>query len=115
MSVIGIGAAVGAAASIGGVVLQGTSASKQGRLANTQATLNSIASEQLAKAQASTDDRNAKSKIISDSVANIRATQIATSIKAKEEAKSADTKNKVILTIGGGVILVAAAFVLTRK
>lgn len=115
MSVAAIGAIVGAATAVAGVGIQAGSASKANKLAQNQAALNNLTAEQLNNAQMAANDRNAKIKIIADTVSNVKATQAATALQMKQNAQIADAKNKVILTLGGGVILVTSVYFITRK
>lgn len=115
MSVAAVGAIVGAVTAVAGVGIQAGAASKANKFAQTQASLNNLTAEQLNNAQMAANDRNAKIKIIADTVANVKATQAATAIQMKQTAQMADTKNKIILTLGGGVILITSVYFITRK
>jgi len=70
--------------------------------------------QELQKAIAKQTDARAKDKIIADSQANIIATQKVAQLQVKQMAKSAQERNLAIITIGGGVVLLASVYVLKK-
>lgn len=109
-----VGAAVGAAVGIATAVNGGI----QQRNVN-QAMINAGISDtrnqqELQKAIAKTTDARAKDKIISDSQANIIASQRVGQLQVKEMQRASQEKNLAIITIGGGVVLLASVFVLKK-
>ena len=110
MSVVGIAAGVGAVVGIATAVSSGT---QQKKALQNQAFvgLNEL---ELQKALNKATDQQAKIKILADSQANIIATKEASKIQAKELAKTAEQRNLVIMSVGGGIVLVGALLVLKK-
>jgi len=105
-----VGAAVGIATAVNGGIAQKKAMQKQ---SNAQA-YDSLNQVELQKALNKATDQQAKMKIIADTQANIIATKEASKIQAKELAKTAEQRNLVIMSVGGGIVLVGALMVLKK-
>ena len=109
-------AAIGAATGVFSAINQGK-ATQQGMLMQDVASqLDRKQKADLEKALQKTQSDTQRLKILTDSVANIKIAQqqalISTSIASREEQKKADKRNLVIVSVGGGVIVIGALAVL---
>jgi 3-dehydroquinate synthetase len=118
MAVVAIAAAVGAVAGVATAVSSGQQQKRKNLAELNLATLDARNQVDLQKALQKTDDQNAKAKIIADSVTQIKQAQATARIQANIQAKAlqqeADKKNTIIITIGGGVVLLGAILVLRK-
>lgn len=111
----------GIATAVGGLVITAAGAINSGiqqkkalqTQANAQA-FESMSQLELQRAVNKATDQQAKMKIIADSQANIIASKEAAKIQAKELSKSAEQRNMVIMSVGGGIVIVGALIMLKK-
>jgi 3-dehydroquinate synthetase len=119
MSVVAVGAAVGAVAGVASAVSAGNQGKKALVAAANQASIEARNNFELQEALQKAQTQEARLKIMADSVSNIKSAQttaiIASKNAAKQAQKQANDRNLLIVTLGGGVILMTAVIVLKRS
>ena len=119
MAVVAVAAGVGAAAGIYTAVTAG----KQGKQAiqnqANQAAIDSQNNYELQKAMIAAQSADAKLKVYADTLSNIRAAQVSAIIQSRNMAaqaqKAANDRNLLLITLGGGVILMTSVIYLKRS
>ena len=109
-------AAIGAATGVFSAINQGKATQQCMLMQDVASQLDRKQKADLEKALQKTQSDTQRLKILTDSVANIKIAQqqalISTSIASREEQKKADKRNLVIVSVGGGVIVIGALAVL---
>jgi hypothetical protein len=119
MAVVAVAAVVGAGAGIATAISGGVQGKKALQMAANSASLEARNNFELQEALQKAQTQEARLKIMADSVSNIKASQtqaiIASKNAAKQAQKQANDRNLLIVTIGGGVVLMTAVIVLKRS
>ncbi len=113
-----VAAGVGAVTGVATAISSGQQAKKKNLAQLNLGMLDARNQVDLQKALQKTEDQNAKAKIIADSVTQIKQAQatarIQATIQAKALAQQTEKRNTIIITIGGGVVLLGAILVLRK-
>jgi hypothetical protein len=115
----GIAAGVAIVGAVTGVISAISSGQQQKKALQAQLNLGQADARNkvdLEKALQRTNSDNTKIKIITDSIANIRSAQssaiISATLTSRQASADAEKRNLVIVSVGGGIVLVGALAVL---
>lgn len=116
MSGMIIVASVGAATGIASAINSGVSERKKNLAQLNLGQLDQRTQSELNQAIAKAQSKNEKNKIYADSIANVKIAQqsalIQSQIVAQQTSADAEKRNLVIVSIGGGAIVLGSLFIL---
>jgi hypothetical protein len=116
MSAMVIVASVGAVTGIASAISTGVSEKKKNLAQLNLGQLDQRTQSELNRAMAKAQNNNDKNKIYADSIANVRVAQqnalIQSQIVAQQTSADAEKRNLVIVSIGGGAIVIGSLFIL---